>query len=88
MVLVVHLERPAILAPLLSSSAAMLAVFGSSDAAVLDVLSGKVEAEGALPFDVPLSTAAILGARPDVPGDTESPLFRLGHRSSMPPTGV
>ena len=37
-------------------------------------------AEGALPFDVPRSMAAVEASRPDVPFDTADPLFRFGHR--------
>lgn len=77
-VLVAHLERPAILTPLLPHVAAAVAVYGSSDAAVLEALTRPGAARGALPFDVPRSTASILESRVDVPGDAADPLFRAG----------
>ncbi|RKT35694.1 TetR family transcriptional regulator [Microbacterium sp. AG1240] len=81
-VLVVHLDRPAILEPLLPHCAAVLAEFGASDAAVLDVLLGRTPAEGSLPFDVPRTAAAVVTSRPDVPGDLVSPLFVAGQPSA------
>lgn len=77
-VVVVHLERPALVAPLLPSAAALVAVFGSSDAAVLEALTQPGAARGRLPFDLPRSIEAIRAARVDVPGDTVDPLFRAG----------
>jgi beta-glucosidase len=77
-IVVIHLERPALLAPLLPHSAAVLAVYGSSDAAVLEALATEGAARGVLPFDVPRSLDEIVAARSDVPGDTSSPLFRAG----------
>ncbi|MDQ1130165.1 glycoside hydrolase family 3 protein [Microbacterium sp. SORGH_AS_0888] len=79
----VFLDRPAILAPIVSAAAAVTANWGSSAAALLDVLSGAVPARGALPFDVPRSMAAVEASRPDVPFDTADPLFRFGHGLSL-----
>lgn len=75
----VFLDRPAILAPIMESTSAVVANWGAAPAALLDVLSGAVPARGKLPFDVPRSTAAVQASRPDVPFDTEDPLFRFGH---------
>lgn len=75
----VFLDRPAILAPIVDAAAAVVANWGASADALLDVLSGAVPARGRLPFDVPRSMAAVEASRPDVPFDTEDPLFRFGH---------
>lgn len=75
---VVHLERPAILAPLVDAADAVLAAYGSSDTAVLEALTRPGAARGRLPFDIPRSTAAAEAGRPDVPGSTADPLFRAG----------
>ena len=77
-IVVVHLERPAILAPILPFAAAVVAVYGSSDAAVLEALTSAGAPRGVLPFDIPRSIDAIRSARSDVPGDTADPLFRAG----------
>ncbi|MFT4210769.1 MAG: glycoside hydrolase family 3 N-terminal domain-containing protein [Microbacterium sp.] len=75
----VFLDRPAILAPVVDAAAAVTANWGASAAALLDVLSGEAPARGRLPFDVPRSMASVSASRPDVPFDTEDPLFRFGH---------
>ncbi|MGV2984681.1 glycoside hydrolase family 3 N-terminal domain-containing protein [Microbacterium sp. AGC85] len=81
-ILVVHLERPAILEPLFPSCAAVLVEFGASDIAVLEVLTGRTQAEGRLPFDIPRSVEAVRTSRVDVPGDYASPLFPAGQPSA------
>jgi beta-glucosidase len=76
--LVVTLDRPALLAPVEPLVTALVAEYGCSDAALLDALTGAVPPRGRLPFDLPRSAAAVAAARPDVPGDTADPLFRAG----------
>ncbi|WP_336638475.1 MULTISPECIES: glycoside hydrolase family 3 protein [unclassified Microbacterium] len=75
---VVFMERPAIVEPLLGFAAAVVADFGASDRAVLDALLGRVGFGGVLPFDVPSSMAAVEASREDVPFDTAEPSFRAG----------
>ncbi|WP_447911914.1 glycoside hydrolase family 3 protein [Microbacterium phyllosphaerae] len=72
-------DRPPILQPITDAAAAVTVNWGVSAAALLDVLSGVVSAQGALPFDLPRSMAAVEASRPDVPFDTADPLFRFGH---------
>jgi len=74
----VHLDRPAVLTPLLPSTAVLLGVYGTSDEALLDVLTGATTARGRLPFQLPRSDAAVEGSRPDVGGDTVDALFEAG----------
>ena len=76
--LVIHLERPAVLPELVDACAAVLAVFGSSDEAVLDLVFGRARPEGRLPFELPSSMAAVEAQKPDVPFDSEAPLFPFG----------
>lgn len=75
----VNLERPAVLPEIAERAAALVADFGASDAAVLDVAFGRAKAEGRLPFELPRSMAAVQAARPDVPDDTQAPVFAHGH---------
>ncbi|MFB9662840.1 glycoside hydrolase family 3 protein [Glycomyces mayteni] len=75
----VFLDRPAVLGPVADTAAALTATYGTSSAALLDVLTGKDQPRGRLPFDVPSSTEAVAASRPDVPFDTEDPRFRFGH---------
>jgi beta-glucosidase len=77
-VVVAHLDRPAVLTPLEPHSAAIAAVYGASDAAVLQALTGAVRPEGRLPFQLPRSEASVIASRPDVPGDAEGALYECG----------
>lgn len=72
-------DRPPILQPITDAAAAVTVNWGVSGAALLDVLSGVVSAQGRLPFDLPRSMQAVASSRPDVPFDTADPLFRFGH---------
>ena len=78
-VLVLHLDRPAVIPELVDACAGVVAVFGSSDAAVDDVLRGRAKPEGRLPFELPRSMEAVRNQRPDVPHDSDDPLFPIGH---------
>jgi beta-glucosidase len=78
-VLVLHLERPAVIPELAEACAAVVAVFGASDEAVLDVLFGQTAPEGRLPFELPSSMEAVRAQKPDVPGDSADPLCSFGH---------
>jgi beta-glucosidase len=78
-VLVVHLDRAAVLPEVVAASAAALGEFGATDEALLPVLFGEAVPRGRLPMELPSSMAAVEASREDVPGDTENPLFRAGH---------
>lgn len=75
----VQLDRPAILTPF-QSSAVLLASFGASDGALLDVLTGAVEPMGRLPYELPSSMAAVEAQRPGAAADSADPLYPLGYR--------
>jgi beta-glucosidase len=77
-VLVLHLERPAVIPELVEACAAIVATFGSSDEAVMDVLTGRTPPEGKLPFELPSSMDAVRAQKPDVPYDSEAPLYPFG----------
>jgi beta-glucosidase len=77
-VVVVNLDRAAVLTPIKDVAAALVADFGASDAAVLDVLTGRARPQGHLPFELPSSDAAVDQQQPDVPNDSESPLYPYG----------
>jgi len=74
----VYLDRPAVLTGLASDAAALFASYGSSDEAFLDIVFGDAQPEGALPFDLPRSMAAVLASPSDVAFDTADPVFRFG----------
>ncbi len=74
----VHLERPIVLREIAPGAAALVAGYGASDGAVLDVVFGRAAPEGALPFDLPSSMDEVRAQRPDVPFDMANPLYRFG----------
>lgn len=77
-VVTVYLDRPAILTPLKGKARAILANFGVSDEALLDVLAGRASPQGKLPFDLPASMDAVSAQKPDVAHDLAQPLYRFG----------
>ena len=78
-IVVIHLDRPAVIPEIAASCVALLGEFGASDRAVLDVVFGYTAPEGKLPFEMPSSMDAARKQRSDVPSDSEQPLFRYGH---------
>ena len=74
----VYLDRPAILTPIRDRARALVANFGVSDAALLDVLVGRSKPRGRLPFELPSSMAAVEAQRSDMPHDSARPLYRSG----------
>jgi beta-glucosidase len=75
----IYLDRPAVIPELARESAALLANFGASDAAVLDVIFGRFAPSGKLPFELPSSMEAVRKQKEDVPYDSENPLFPFGY---------
>jgi beta-glucosidase len=77
-IIVLFLDRPAVVPEIAEAAAALLVEFGARDDAVVDVLLGAAQAQGRLPFDLPSSMKAVAESRSDVPYDTADPLFRFG----------
>lgn len=77
-IVTVYLDRPAILTPLKERAKVLIANFGVSDAALLDVVTGRAKARGRLPFALPSSMASVEAQRGDVPHDLLTPLYRFG----------
>lgn len=75
----IYLERPAVIPEIAEQCAGLLANFGASDAAVLDVIFGRFSPVGKLPFELPSSMEAVRDQKEDLPYDSESPLFAFGH---------
>jgi beta-glucosidase len=77
-IVVINLDRPAVIPEISEQAAALLADFGASDAAVLDVIFGQVEPEGRLPFELPSSMEAVRNQKADLPYDSVAPLYPFG----------
>jgi beta-glucosidase len=75
-VVCMYLERPAVLSEFIDDVAAVLGHFGVSDEALLDIIFGRFNPAGKLPFDLPRDMASVEKQKEDVAHDLENPLFR------------
>jgi beta-glucosidase len=78
-IVVIGLDRPAVLTPIVDLADTIIGEFGATDAAITDVLCGAASAEGRLPFRLPASMEDVLMHPCDGPDDTIAPLFALFH---------
>jgi beta-glucosidase len=81
-ILSIYFRQPYVLdeASGMRGAGAILATFGVSDAAIMDVLTGRFKPAGKLPFALARSAEAIVEQAPDAPGyDEEDTLFPFGH---------
>ncbi len=74
----IYLDRPAVIPEISAKAKGLLADFGASDAAVLDVIFGKDKPGGHLPMELPSSMAAVRAQKEDLPFDSKDPLFKFG----------
>lgn len=78
-VICMYLDRPAVMPEIANNVIGLLGEFGAYDDAVLDVVFGKFNPTGKLPFELPSSMEAVEKQFEDVPYDSENPLFPFGH---------
>jgi beta-glucosidase len=77
-IVVIYLDRPAVIPEISAAALALLADYGASDQAVLNVIFGKVKPEGRLPFELPRSMETVRNQKADLPHDSENPLYPFG----------
>ncbi len=77
-IVVLYVDRPAVIPEISAAAKALLVEFGASDDAVLDVLFGKASPGGKLPIELPSSMEAVRNQKEDVPYDSENPLYGFG----------
>jgi len=75
----IYLDRAAVIPEISAKAKALLADFGASDAAVLDVIFGKDKPGGHLPIELPSSMAAVRAQKEDLPYDSKAPLYKFGY---------
>ncbi|MBP9905228.1 MAG: glycoside hydrolase family 3 C-terminal domain-containing protein [Rhodoferax sp.] len=66
----------------LKNAGAILATFGVTDVAMMDVLSGKFKPQGKLPFALPRTLKAVQEQKSDLPGfdeTTDGALYKFGY---------
>ena len=74
----IYIDRPAVIPEISAKAWGLLADYGASDAALLDVVFGKAKPAGKLPFELPSSMAAVRAQKEDVPYDSKKPLYKFG----------
>ncbi len=74
----IHLDRPAVIPEIAEACAGLIGSFGAADAALLDVIFGRWNPTGKLPFELPRSMEAVKAQKSDVPYDSGDPLFPFG----------
>ncbi len=74
----IYIDRPAVIPEISQKAKALLANFGASDAALLDVIFGKAKPEGKMPFELPSSMEAVRNQKEDIPHDSKDPLYPFG----------
>ncbi len=77
-VVCIYLDRPAVIPEIAENAAGLLCDFGAFDDAVLDVIFGKFNPSGRLPFELPLSMEAVEKQMEDMPYDSELPIYEFG----------
>ena len=80
-IVVVHLDRSAILTNLVPLVETLIGEFGVRDGALFDVLTGRVRPTGRPPFELPRDMEAGSAPFVDVPHESEAPLYTLWYRS-------
>ena len=77
-IVVVNLQRPAVIPTINAESKALIADFSSQDNVILDLIFGKFSPQGHLPFELPSSMEAVLQQKEDLPYDSKNPLYPFG----------
>jgi beta-glucosidase len=77
-IVVIYLDRPAVVPEIVENASVVIADYGASDRAVAEVLFGIAPPEGTLPFELPSSMEAVRNQNADVPDDSKNPLFERG----------
>jgi beta-glucosidase len=85
-IVAIDFDRPYIVTPLAREAGAVLALFGVTDEALLDVVFGRFAPVGKLPLELPASMEAVDAQQEDVPFDSKDPLFRFGAGLTYPRT--
>ena len=74
----IYLDRPAVIPEINQNAKALIANYGASDAALLDVVFGKYKPQGHLPIELPSSMEAVRNQKEDMPYDSKDPLYKFG----------
>ena len=79
LIVVVDLNRPAILKSIKESSSGLIGTFGVQDRIIFEGLFGKFNPSGKLPFEIPSSMESVLNQKEDLPDDSLNPTYEFGY---------
>lgn len=74
----IYLDRAAVIPEISLYASALIANFGATDEALLDVIFGKYKPAGHLPIELPSSMEAVRNQKEDMPYDSKDPLYKFG----------
>lgn len=74
----IQLERPAVFTEIDAAASATIADFGTDDDVMAEILFGKYNPSGKMPFELPSTPEAVEKQLTDVPYDSENPLYPFG----------
>ncbi len=72
---VIHFSSPWLIQEIEPNAAAVIGTFGVKTEALMDVIRGKFNPTGKLPFTIPANPEAVANEKGDVPGFDESPSY-------------
>ena len=79
LIVVVDLNRPAILEDIKKLSSSLIGTFGVSDQIMFEGIFGEFSPTGKLPFEIPVSMESVLNQKEDVPDDSLNPTYEMGY---------
>ena len=79
LIVIVDLNRPAILDHIKKSSSGLIGTFGVSDQIIFEGIYGSFNPTGKLPFEIPSSMEEVLNQKEDLPDDTINPTYEFGY---------
>ena len=84
LIVIVDLNRPAILDSINQISSALVGTFGVDEGVIFETLFGESKPTGKLPFEIPSSMKEVNEQLEDVPDDTLNPTFKFGFGLTYP----
>ncbi len=84
LIVIVDLNRPAILDSINQMSSALVGTFGVDEGVIFETLFGESKPTGKLPFEIPSSMKEVNEQLEDVPDDTMNPTFKFGFGLTYP----
>jgi beta-glucosidase len=79
LIVIVDLNRPAILDDIKKSTSSLIGTFGVSDQVIFEGIYGRFNPSGKLPFEIPSSMEAVINQKEDLPDDTLNPTYEFGY---------